>query len=60
MESKRFNEWIRIKEKLHQVGRTPHNLEGEIWWSAVGENVGVEINGKGDVFSRPVLIMKKT
>ena len=32
---------------------------GEIWWCAVGENVGVEINGKNEEFSRPVLVLKK-
>ena len=31
----------------------------EIWWTAVGENVGVEINGKSEYFSRPVLVFKK-
>lgn len=37
--------------------RTIH--EGEVWWCAMGENVGVEINGKNEVFSRPVLVFKK-
>ena len=31
---------------------------GEIWWCAVGENIGHEINGRGKPFSRPVLIIK--
>lgn len=56
---KRFPEWIKVKAKLHKVGRTPHIKEGEIWWCAVGENVGVEINGKGVNFARPVLVFKK-
>lgn len=33
--------------------------EGEIWWSAIGENVGSEICGKGKTFARPVLIVRK-
>ena len=56
---KRFPEWIRVKSKLHEIGRTPHIKEGEIWWCAVGENIGVEINGKNKVFSRPVLVLRK-
>lgn len=56
---KEFKEWIIVKENVHVVGRTPDIREGEIWWCAIGENVGIEINGKNEVFSRPVLIMKK-
>lgn len=33
--------------------------EGEVWWCGVGENVGVEINGKDSYFARPVVILKK-
>lgn len=56
---KKFHEWMGVKENVHYVGRVPDTKEGEIWWCAVGENVGVEINGKNETFSRPVLIMKK-
>jgi mRNA interferase MazF len=30
-----------------------------LWWCAVGENIGVEISGKGKNFTRPVIILKK-
>lgn len=33
--------------------------ENEIWWCHVGENIGVEINGKSGDFTRPILIFKK-
>jgi mRNA-degrading endonuclease toxin of MazEF toxin-antitoxin module len=57
---KRFLEWIRIKERLEpHSSRRVNFKEREVWWSAVGENVGVEINGKGKMFSRPVLVYKK-
>ena len=59
MEEKRFGEWIEVKEKLHNVARVPVINEGDVWWCGFGENVGVEINGKNKVFSRPVLIMRK-
>ena len=31
----------------------------EIWWCVLGQNIGVEIYGKWDTFSRPILILKK-
>jgi len=58
-EAKRFDEWIEIKSNLHQTKRVRSIHEGEIWWCAIGENVGVEINGKHEVFSRPVLVLRK-
>lgn len=58
-EEKRFDEWNLEKKRLHDFGRLPDVKSGEIWWCAVGENVGVEINGKGRAFMRPVLIYKK-
>ena len=30
-----------------------------MWWASLGENIGSEINGKSDRFSRPVLVVKK-
>lgn len=57
---KRFLEWIGLKEKIHKNNSVPPLFnEGEIWWCAVGENIGVEINGKGELFSRPVFVYKK-
>ena len=57
---KNFLEWIGLKEKIHTESKGPlfYN-EGEIWWCAIGENVGIEINGKGMMFSRPVFVYKK-
>jgi len=57
---KKFLEWIGLKEKLHINSSVPlYFNEGEIWWCAVGENIGIEINGKGELFSRPVFVYKK-
>lgn len=33
--------------------------EGEVWYASVGINLGTEICGKNENFSRPVLILKK-
>ena len=59
MKEKDFDGWIKVKENLHFFGTFRSIKEGEIWWCSVGENVGVEINGKQELFLRPVLIMKK-
>lgn len=60
MTVKRFLQWIGLKERLHEKQHAaPHVSEGEIWWASVGENVGSEINGKSDLFSRPVIIYRK-
>ena len=56
-----FDKWNEIKKKIDLaqsiVDRFPK--EGEVWMCAVGRNIGVEQNGAGDNFSRPVLIVKK-
>jgi mRNA-degrading endonuclease toxin of MazEF toxin-antitoxin module len=57
---KRFLEWIKIKEKIHESNSIPPYVkEGSVWWCGIGENIGIEMNGKSEVFSRPVLIYKK-
>ena len=32
--------------------------EREVWWCALGVNIGSEIDGKNENFERPVLIVK--
>jgi mRNA interferase MazF len=57
---KRFLLWIGVKQKLDANSyRPPHVREGDLWWCAIGENVGVEMSGKGESFTRPVVILKK-
>ena len=56
---KHFTEWIGLKEKLHFGNSAPRISEGDIWWCSCGENVGIEINGKSKLFSRPVFVYKK-
>jgi mRNA interferase MazF len=57
---KKFLEWIGLKEKLHATDhQPPHVSERDVWWVSLGENVGSEMNGKSDKFSRPALVVKK-
>lgn len=58
-EEKHFKEWIKVKSNLHFAGNYPLVKEGQVWWCAVGENINIEINGKGKTFARPVLVLKK-
>ena len=56
---KQFDDWSKQKKNLERQNKKPTIREGEIWWCAIGANVGIEISGKGSGFSRPVLILKK-
>lgn len=63
--SRDFDAWNEIKKVLDQPATTsdrdyvPEFREREIWWCAVGVNVGFEQDGKGAKFMRPVLIVRK-
>jgi len=57
---KLFKKWITLKEKIDtSKHKPPFVSQGDIWWAHIGENVGSEINGKSNQFSRPVIIFKK-
>lgn len=48
-----FIEWIEDRDKKIFS-------QWEIWWCVLGQNIGTEIYGKWEDFSRPILILKKT
>ena len=56
---KDFDGWMVIKKKLHYGGSLRRIKDGDIWWCAIGENVGSEICGKGKIFARPVVVARK-
>jgi mRNA-degrading endonuclease toxin of MazEF toxin-antitoxin module len=56
---KDFKTWLVLKEKLDKIHTKVLFNEREIWWSAIGCNVGEESNGKGSQSFRPVLVFKK-
>lgn len=53
-----FDLWIEQKRRLNDKNSFFRLKEREVWWCAYGHNVGVEMNGKGDTFQRPVIILK--
>ncbi len=59
MHIKSFDNWNLHKKNLDVRENLFLFHEGEIWWSAVGVNIGDESCGKGETFRRPVLILKK-
>lgn len=57
--AKDFDAWAPKKKQLDNSNPVVFCNEREIWWCAVGINVGVEIDGKNENFERPVLIVRK-
>lgn len=58
---KKFESWIQQKERIdaHELQDSLYYKEREVWWVSVGVNVGAEIDGKNELFERPVLIFRK-
>lgn len=57
---KQFDLWNKNKKKINNLNSRPKRFKkGEIWWVACGINVGTVIDGKGNFFLRPFLIIKK-
>jgi mRNA interferase MazF len=56
---KNFDSWNTEKKKIHETKFNGFVHEREIWWCALGFNVGDEEDGKNDKFERPVLVLKK-
>lgn len=58
---KDFDSWNTEKKKTNSK-RLDFNFfyhNREVWWCAVGINVGVETDGKNKNFERPVLVVRK-
>lgn len=52
--------WSDRKESLKNTNhKPPYFKEREVWWCALGDNIGTEINGKGEFLRRPVIIVRK-
>jgi mRNA interferase MazF len=56
---KLFEEWNGLKKSLQMNDRVVLFQEREIWILHQGVNLGVELDGKGYSFGRPVLIFRK-
>ncbi len=56
---KYFDEWNLEKKKIHVRDEQTLFHEREIWWCALGVNIGFEQDGTNDHFERPMLVVKK-
>ena len=55
---KDFDQWNKEKKHIHAQGASKLYHERELWWCALGVNVGFEQDGSGDEHRRPVIILK--
>jgi mRNA interferase MazF len=57
---KDFNKWNERKKMINDSAKEKdfYFKEREIWWCALGVNIGYEQDGKNDNFERPILILK--
>lgn len=58
MNPKDFDKWNDLKKKIQGRIIDFHCSRRDIWWCALGSNIGSEQDGKNDSFDRPVLIIK--
>jgi predicted O-methyltransferase YrrM/mRNA-degrading endonuclease toxin of MazEF toxin-antitoxin module len=56
---KDFDSWNEYKKILNKKQDCQLFREWEIWWCSHGLNIGYEIDGKNELFDRPVLIFQK-
>ena len=56
---KDFHRWTTKKEALNDAKGTALFHEREVWWCALGANIGFEQDGGPEAFERPVVILKK-
>jgi mRNA interferase MazF len=57
---KNFTDWFQLKPKLDDRNHKPPLVsQRDIFWCHLGENIGTEISGKSNLYTRPVIIVKK-
>lgn len=54
---KSFDKWNSVKKHLNDEDSGIFCRAGEIRWVSIGVNVGSEMDGKGESFNRPCLIV---
>ena len=57
MHFKDFDKWNSVKKRIHADEIKVNIRASEIRWITCGVNVGSEIDGKGESFTRPALIV---
>jgi len=57
--AEKFVSWTKLKIKIHFSEKNFVVKERQIWWASIGQNVGIEQNGKNCNFERPILILRR-
>ncbi len=55
---KDFSKWNREKKRIHCRVNEVYAHPREVWWCALGVNVGAETDGKNENFERPMLVLR--
>lgn len=54
-----FADWTKLKIRIHASENNISFHEKEVWWASIGQNIGVESNGKNKDYERPIIILKR-
>jgi len=54
-----YDKWNEVKKETIQNKRKLGIKPREIFWVKIGQNIGDEEYGKGDIFSRPVIVVRQ-
>jgi len=55
----RFDEWNEVKQKIDKLDKNINLKEGNIYLLSIDKNIKNETYGKGELFLRPVLVLRK-
>lgn len=53
-----FDRWNNVQKHLEAKGEPYHVKAGEIYWVGLGKNLGTEMDGKGQRYARPMIVIK--
>lgn len=56
---KNFRKWAEVAEKVEAGARPEFVKPGAIYWCHLGLGIGSELVGKGEYYTRPVLVLAK-
>ena len=57
---KNFDAWNRVKKQIDKTDKIIFAHPREVWWSSLGTNIGVELDGKNENFERLIIIHIKS
>ncbi|ECL3019380.1 hypothetical protein FWB53_00600 [Campylobacter jejuni] len=57
MNEEQFDNWNERKKSLNKVKLIRRVSAKKIYWLSIGLNIGAEVYGKNEFFTRPVLVI---